>query len=178
MAVYSDRKIRQISYPWGENSPIIPAIRKEQRPSPNESPLRFEVDWKPIEETLTAFQAIPPVGFECIDDLQRLRGDAGLADLIGHDLPSPSAALQFLYAFHGEEKIAEANQQRWPEQMAYIPEETAALEGLGEVNGDPVRRFGGRVPGQRLATVDQDGATGGGSASLIGATRLATKADQ
>ena len=52
------------------------------------------------------------------DDFQRLRGDAGLADFIGHDLPAPSAALQFLYAFHEEEKIAEANQQRWPEQMA------------------------------------------------------------
>ena len=140
-------------------------MRKERRSSPTESPLLFEVDSKPIEETLTAFGGIPLVvqafrslglpksiservhvkerdrgydeatfvesfvilnaaGGECVDDFQRLRDDAGLADLIGHDLPSASAALQFLYAFHEEEKIAEAKQQRLPGQIAYIPEET------------------------------------------------------
>jgi Transposase DDE domain group 1 len=172
-------------------------MREERRPSPTESPLLFEVDSKPIEETLTAFGGIPLVvqafrslglpksvcervhvkerdrgydeatlvesfvilnaaGGECVDDFRRLRDDRGLVDLIGHDLPSPSAALQFLYAFHEEEKIEEAKQQRLPEQIAYIPEETPALEGLGGVNGDLVRRFGERVPAQRLATVDQD----------------------
>ena len=43
-----------------------------------------------------------------------------------------------------------------PEQIAYIPEETPALEGLGRVNRDLVQRFGERTPDQRIATVDQD----------------------
>ena len=170
---------------------------KERRPSPTESPLLFEVDPHPIEETLTAFGGIPLVvqtfrslglpqsvrkqvevrerergydeasmvesfvilnaaGGECADDFKRLREDSGLAELVGHELPSPSAALQFLYAFHEERKIEEAKQQRLPEQIAYIPEEAAPLEGLGRVNRDLIQRVGERAADQRIATVDQD----------------------
>jgi hypothetical protein len=176
---------------------MIPTMRKERKPSPTESPLLFEVDSQPIEETLTALGGIPLVvqafrslglpksvreqvrvkerdrgydeatfvesfvilnaaGGDCVDDFKRLRDDGGLAELVGHELPSPAAALQFLYAFHEEKKIEEAQQQRLPEQIAYIPEETPPLEGLGGVNRDLVQRFGERSPEQRIATVDQD----------------------
>ena len=172
-------------------------MRKESKPSPTESPLLFEVDPQPIEETLTALEGIPLLvqafrslglpqsvkdhvrvkererghdeatfvesfvllnagGGECPEDFKRLRADPGLAEMIGHELPSPAAALQFLYAFHAEEKIAEAQQRRLPEQIAYIPEETQALEGLGRVNRDLVQCCGERCPDQRMATVDQD----------------------
>ena len=172
-------------------------MRKERRPSPTESPLLFEVDPQPLEETLTAFGGIPLVvqtfrslglpksvreqvqvrerergydeatmvesfvilnatGGECVDDFERLRGDPGLAEMMGHELPSPSAALQFLYAFHEQEKIEEAKQQRLPDEIAYIPEETAPLKGLGGVNRDLVQRVGQRAAEQRIATVDQD----------------------
>jgi hypothetical protein len=172
-------------------------MRKDPKPSPTESPLLFDVDPEPLEETLTALGGIPLVvqafrslglpqsvkghvhlkerergydeatsvesfvilnaaGGECVEDFGRLRGDPGLAEMIGHELPSPSAALQFLYAFHEDAKIEEAKQQRLPEQVAYIPEETLPLAGLGEVNRDLVQRFGPRAPQQRIATVDQD----------------------
>jgi DDE family transposase len=172
-------------------------MRKDSKPSPTESPLLFDIDPQPIEETLTALGGIPllvqafrslglprsvreqvrvkerdrgydeatfvesfvilnAAGGECVDDLERLRQDPGLAEMIGHGLPSPAAALQFLYAFHEDEKIKEAQQRRLPEQIAYIPEETPPLEGLGRVNRDLVQRFGERCPNQRIATVDQD----------------------
>ena len=76
--------------------------------------------------------------------------------MIGHELPSPAAALQFLYAFHEEAKIEEAQQRRLPGELAYIPEETLPLAGLGRVNRDLVQRCGERCPDQRIATVDQD----------------------
>jgi hypothetical protein len=95
-------------------------------------------------------------GGECLDDFERLRQDPGLAEMIGHELPSPRAALQFLYAFHEEEKIEEAQQRRLPGEIAYIREEALPLEGLGRVNRDLVQRFGERCPEQRIATVDQD----------------------
>ena len=170
---------------------------KDPKPSPTESPLLFDIDPEPIEETLTALGGIPLVvqafrslglpqsvkdhvgvkerdrgydeatsvesfvilnaaGGECVDDFGRLREDPGLAEMVGHELPSPSAALQFLYAFHEDEKIEEAKQQRLPEQVAYIPEETPPLVGLGQVNRDLVQRFGPRCPQQHIATVDQD----------------------
>ena len=68
----------------------------------------------------------------------------------------PRAALEFLYAFHQQEKIAEAQQRRLPKQIAYIPEETTPLEGLGRVNRDLVQRCGAARADQRIATVDQD----------------------
>ena len=109
------------------------------------------------EATLVeSFVILNAAGGECVDDFERLRQDPGLAEMIGHELPSPSAALQFLYAFHEEEKISEAAQRRLPGEIAYIPEETLPLAGLGQVNRDLVQRFGERRPEQRIATVDQD----------------------
>jgi hypothetical protein len=37
--------------------------------------------------------------------------------MLGHRIPSPEAARQFLYQFHAEEKIEEAKQRREPEQI-------------------------------------------------------------
>jgi hypothetical protein len=103
-----------------------------------------------------SFVVLNAVGGECLDDFARLREDAGLSELIGHGIPSPEAARQFLYQFHEAEKIEDAKRQRTAEQIAYIPEETAALEGLGMVNRILVQRLGERCPDQRIATVDQD----------------------
>src|SRR5207245_10437641 len=76
--------------------------------------------------------------------------------MVGHPMPSPSVARKFLYEFHEDAKIEEAKQRRSAEQIAYIPEETAALSGLGLVNREVVQEVGRRCPEQRIATVDQD----------------------
>jgi hypothetical protein len=172
-------------------------MRKLAKPSPTESPLPFDLDPEPTEETLTALGGIPLVvqafrslglpqsvkehvrvkerergydeatfvesfvilnaaGGECPEDFKRLRQDPGLAEMVGHELPSPAAALQFLYGFHEQEKIEAAKQRRLPQQIAFIPDETLPLEGLGRVNRDLVQRCGERCPDQRIATVDQD----------------------
>lgn len=168
-----------------------------RKPSPTESPLLFEVDDEPLQETLTAwggvslvvqafrslgvparvrqhvrikqrergydeatmvesFVVLNAVGGECLDDFQHLRDDAGLKEMLGHEIPSPESARQFLNRFHSEEKLEQAREQRKPEQTAFIPEEADALSGLGEVNRELVRELGRRCPDQRIATVDQD----------------------
>jgi hypothetical protein len=106
-----------------------------------------------LVESLVVLHA---AGGECVDDFQRLREDGGLEELIGHALPSPGAALQFLYQFHDPEKIEAAKRGRQPQEEAYIPEENEALEGLGQVNRDLVQALGARCPEQQIATVDQD----------------------
>src|SRR5437867_1325679 len=103
-----------------------------------------------------SFVLLNAAGGECLDDFERLRADPGLGELIGHEVPSPEAARKFLYAFHEEEKIQQAKQQRLPDQIAYIPTESAPLEGLGKVNQDLIQRLGERCPEQKIATVDQD----------------------
>jgi Transposase DDE domain group 1 len=109
------------------------------------------------EATLVeSFVLLNAAGGESPEDFKRLRQDPGLAEMIGHELPSPRAALQFLYAFHEPAKIEEAQQRRLPGEIAYIPEEAPPLAGLGRVNQALVQRLGERVPDQRIATVDQD----------------------
>ena len=103
-----------------------------------------------------SFVILNAVGGECFDDFQRLREDAGLSEMIGHGIPSPEAARQFLYQFHEEEKIEAAKQRRSGDEIAYIPEETEPLRGLGLVNRSLVEELGRRCPEQRIATVDQD----------------------
>jgi hypothetical protein len=103
-----------------------------------------------------SFVVLNALGGECLDDFAHLREDAGLKAMLGHEVPSPETARKFLNQFHAEEKMAEAKQRRAPEQIAFIPEETDALTGLGEVNRELVRELGRRCPEQRIATVDQD----------------------
>lgn len=107
-------------------------------------------------EMVESFVILNALGGECFDDFQRLREDPGLSEMIGHGIPSPEAARKFLYQFHEEEKIEEAKQRRSGDEIAYIPEETEALVGLGLVNRDLVQELGRRCPDQRIATVDQD----------------------
>jgi hypothetical protein len=102
------------------------------------------------------FVVLNAVGGECFDDFQRLREDPGLSEMMGHGIPSPEAARKFLYQFHKEEKIEEAKQRRTGDQIAYIPEESEPLVGLGLVNRVLVQELGRRCPDQRIATVDQD----------------------
>ena len=81
------------------------------------------------EATLVeSFVILNAAGGEGADDFERLRQDPGLAEMVGHELPSPGAARQFLYAFHEDGKIEEAKQRRLPGEIAYIPEEAPPLE--------------------------------------------------
>lgn len=102
-----------------------------------------------------SFLILNAAGGECLDDFAHLRQD-GVRELIGHDLPSPEAARKFLYQFHDEQLIEEAQQRLLPGQVSYIPEENAALQGLGRVNTDLVRELARRGEPQRIATIDLD----------------------
>jgi Transposase DDE domain group 1 len=96
------------------------------------------------------------VGGEHVDDLRRLHADPGLAAMLGHDIPSPEAMRTFLKRFHDDQAVETAKAARKPGQIAFIPEETAPLQGLSRVNDDLLQEMGRRAPNQRIATVDQD----------------------
>ena len=46
---------------WVGNCRLVAPMRKEPKPSPTESPLLFDIDPEPLEETLTALGGIPLV---------------------------------------------------------------------------------------------------------------------
>ena len=115
-----------------------------------------------------SFILLNVAGGDCIDDFDHLRKDEGVVELIGHELPSSSAARTFLYKFHDDNLIEEAKAKIGPDQIAYIPDETVALSGLGFVNRDLIQTISRGVSGVKNATIDLD-------ATIIGSSKREAK---
>jgi hypothetical protein len=94
-------------------------------------------------------------GGDCLDDIAVLQADGGLRRLLGRRFPSADTLRHFLYACHDEALIAQAQAQRPAGEVAYIPAENAALQGLARVNTALVHRVAaqGKSP---TATLDHD----------------------
>jgi Transposase DDE domain group 1 len=102
-----------------------------------------------------SFVILNAVGGECLEDFEQLRADPGLAELIGHGIPSPEAARKFLYAFHDEKKIEEAQQLKRG-GAACIVGESRPLAGLQSVNRRLIAGVGAGAQNQKIGTVDAD----------------------
>ncbi len=137
---------------------VVQAFRSLGLPQAIEQHVRIKQRERGYDEStfIESFVILNAVGGECLEDFEQLRADAGLAELIGHGMPSPEAARNFLYEFHEDAKIEEAQLRLKGEEKAYIPEETVALQGLAAVNRQAIAEMGRRCPDQKLATVDQD----------------------
>jgi hypothetical protein len=83
------------------------------------------------EELVESFVVLIASGGEHNEDFEALRADGGLSQLVGHAMPSPSRAKEFLYAFHEEAKGEGAAQRRLFEP-SFVPVETGPLAGLAE----------------------------------------------
>ncbi len=88
----------------------------------------------PEVEKIEALVRLLAAGGDCLDDSAVLQADGGLGRLLGRRFPSADTLRHFLYACHDDALIAQAQAQRPPDRVAYIPAETAALQGLGRVN--------------------------------------------
>jgi len=89
-------------------------------------------------------------GGECLDDMERLRADAGLKKL-GLKVPSSESARFYLYAFHDEELLNKGRH----EKGAFVSEETHQLKGLLQISKAFILRSTKRFSPQ-IATIDQD----------------------
>jgi hypothetical protein len=103
-----------------------------------------------------SFLVLNALGGDCIEDFERLREDEGLAEMLGHEVPSCEAARKFLYQFHDESKLEQAQKELPAGQVSYIAEESAPLRALAQVNQEMVQEVGRRCPDQKIATVDLD----------------------
>lgn len=103
-----------------------------------------------------SFLVLNALGGDCLEDFDRLREDAGMAEMLGHGLPSPEAARKFLYQFHDESRIEAAQRELVVGQVSYIPSESEPLRGLAQVNQDVVQAIGRRCADQKIATIDVD----------------------
>lgn len=144
---------------WGGAALLVQAIRSFDVPGSARRNLclkqrRRGYDEGEYVESLVVLHAL---GGDCVDDLERLREDAGITELLGYEVPSPEAARKFLNHFH-DDTLMEAAAQRAAamRQASLLPEENAPLQGLETINRDVVRIIGSRCPDQRIATVDLD----------------------
>lgn len=103
-----------------------------------------------------SFLVLNALGGDCLEDFGRLREDAGLAEMLGHETPSPEAARKFLNQFHDEKRVEAAQRELPVGQVSYIPSESGPLRGLAQVNEDLVGAIGRRCAEQRIATIDLD----------------------
>ncbi len=99
-------------------------------------------------ESLVLLSAL---GGDCLDDLDHLRRDMGLAALTGYTLPAASTARQWLDRFHDPELL-----EGRPAQGAFLPLESSGLAGLREVLVAAVRAFVTAVPVPDEVTLDVD----------------------
>jgi hypothetical protein len=146
---------------WGGVPLLVRAYRSLGLPGSVQRNVRVKQRQRGYDEAsvVESFVILNAVGGDCLEDFDRLREDAGLAEMLGHEIPSPEAARKFLYQFHAAERIDPAGrdqQQRPLGQIAYIPGENEPLAGLAQVNRDLIAEVGRRCPDQKIATVDQD----------------------
>jgi Transposase DDE domain group 1 len=106
-------------------------------------------------EKIEALVLLLAAGGDCLDDIAVLQADGGLRRLVGRPFPSADTLRHFLYACHDERLIAAAQAQRPAGQVAYIPAENAALQGLARVNTALVHRVAAQGK-STTATLDHD----------------------
>jgi hypothetical protein len=94
-------------------------------------------------------------GGEVIDDIEVLRADQGLCRLLDRKLPAADTVRRFLYEFHDDQLIKEAQASRKEGQIAYIPKENDALRALGECGEELVKRVTVKRKSKK-ATLDLD----------------------
>jgi len=107
-----------------------------------------------LGETLVLLNA---AGGDSYADVELLQADRCLAQGLGYHLPKATAVREFCEAFHDEEKVTRPADYK---QLAFIPEDSARLEGLTRVMAGVVHQ-GARLYEQQqsplhTATVDLD----------------------
>lgn len=137
---------------------FVQAMRSLKVPQSVQECLQIKQRQRGLDEAsyVESFLVLNALGGECLDDFDRLREDQGLGEMLGHEIPSPEAARHFLYAFHSEEKLQKAQQELAAGQVCYIPEESAPLRALAQVNRELVQEVGRRCADQKMGTIDLD----------------------
>jgi len=143
---------------WAGAALLVQAIRSLDVPGSAARHVQIKQRQRGLSESeyVESLVVLHALGGDCVDDLNRLREDAGIQEVLGYAPPSPEAARKFLNHFHEDALIEQAQQALALERSSYIPQESAPLAGLGEVNRDVIGIIGRRCGEQKIATVDQD----------------------
>jgi hypothetical protein len=115
--------------------------------------------WKVVRRHVESVLLLVAAGGESVDDLKVLAADAGLKQLLGFKLSSPTRVKEFLYRFDQDGKgvrlSREESASKSQQGSAVIRGEGPGLHQLGEMVKEGVRRVQG-VRTSEMVTMDTD----------------------
>lgn len=144
---------------WGGAALLVQAVRSLDVPASARRNLHLKQRQRGYDEGayVESLVVLHALGGECVDDLERLREDPGIAEVLGYEVPSPEAARKLLHHFHDQALIEAARRRSSVEgQASLLVQENTALQGLGQVNREVIGILGARCRQQKIATVDLD----------------------
>jgi len=123
--------LKEVSTPWAGTSLLMDLFRKLEMGQLAIHVLPAKKSSKGLNQgqMVESFVLLSSLGGECVDDMQHLRDDEGLAGILAYKPPAPETARQWLDGFHDE--VLMTNR---PLQGSFIPSESNALAGLKEIN--------------------------------------------
>ena len=123
--------LREVYTAWGGATLLVDLFRKLELAQIANKVLPAKRSSKGLEQgqMLESIILLSALGGECLDDMKRLRDDAGLEEILGYRPPAPETARQWLDIFHDEKLL-----QNQPLQGSFIPSESGPLAGLKEEN--------------------------------------------
>ena len=100
-----DEPLEETLTAWGGVPLVTQAFRSLKVPASVRQHVHIKQRDRGLDEAamIESFVVLNAVGGECVDDFAHLRADVGLSELLGHALPSPEAARQFLNRFQCSE---------------------------------------------------------------------------
>jgi len=139
--------------PWAGVAPLVEAMRKIEVSSKADKVLPLKKSPKGLTsgQMLECFVLLSALGGECLEDMERLRQDQALAQMLGYAIPAPETARQWLDRFHDEEVM-----KGRPLQGCFLPPEPAPLASLRELSRHVVRAYVQNVKVGQRVTLDID----------------------
>jgi hypothetical protein len=139
--------------PWGGAALVVELYRKAGIEAAVERALPKKKSSKGLrqEQMVESFVLLSALGGDCIEDMERLRQDRGLAVMLGYQPPAAETARQWLDKFHDDSLM-----QTRPLQSSFIPDESIALAGLKEPNRQVIWTYVDRVKPSHEVTFDVD----------------------
>jgi hypothetical protein len=145
--------LKEVSTAWSGVSLLVDLYRKLELDQLANKVLPAKKSAKGLTcgQTVESFVLLNTLGGECVEDMQRLRVDEGLAEILGYQPPAPETARQWLDRFHDE-----ALMQDKPLQGSFIPAESSGLSGLREMNKHLIASYINNLKPESTVTLDVD----------------------
>ncbi len=145
--------LQERSTPWSGASLVVDLFRRLEMDQVCDKVLPAKGSAKGLKhgQMVESFVLLSALGGECVDDMKRLRDDAGLAGILGYRPPAPETARQWLDGFHDKSLMTEL-----PLQGSFIPSESGSVAGLKEISRRAIWAYVENLKPGREVTLDVD----------------------